>query len=255
LKASGTREKSHLPTVAAAAMALLATSPGARASDSEQNSIPPVVASKRQNEDEHTPALVLTPPSDSGILIAGHSSHSSHSSHYSSSGGGDYVPPAPDYTPPAPPATTTPTYTPPAPNPPPEPPPPQATQLNSVVLNKLAQLPSLWPKQVKLIQRFGFTEIKDGVAVGVVGAPAGTVVDLIAVKGTKLVVSYLGNKAEIDAAITDIGDRVDANAIISAPLPSSPPATTVPATTSPSGTNSPPQTMSPPSHSTSVEAT
>jgi hypothetical protein len=207
--------------MAAAAMALLATSSGGRASDSEQSAIPSVIASKRQNEDEHTPLLVLAPSLDSGILIADHSSHASHSSHYSSSGGGDDTPPAPDITPPAPPATTSP-YTPPAPSPPPEPTPPQATQLDSAVLNKLAQLSSFWPKQVKLIQRFAFTEIKDGVAVGIIGAPPGTIVDLISVKGAKLVVSYLGNRAEIDASITDIGDRVDINAIVSAPLPISP---------------------------------
>jgi hypothetical protein len=228
-------------------MALLATSSGGRASDSEQNTIPPAIASKRQNEDEHTPTLVLTPPSDSGILIAGHSSHSSHSSHYSSSGGGDYVPSSPSYTPPAPstpPPTYTP-YTPPAPPPSPDPLPPQATQLDSVVLTKLSQVPSLWPKQVKLIQRFGFTEIKDGVAVGIVGAPPGTIVDLITVKGAKLLVSYLGNKAEIDAAITDIGNRVDTNAIISAPVPTTPRATNAPATTPPAGASSSSQTAPP----------
>lgn len=254
LKTSGTKEKSRLPTVAAAAMALLATSSGARASDSEQNTVPPVIVSKRQNEDEHTPVLVLAPPVDSGSLFADHTSHASHSSHYSSSDGGNDVPPASDSTPSAPPATTTPTYTPPAPTPPPEPPAPQATQLDSVILSKLSQLPSLWPKQVKLIQRFGFTEIKDGVAVGIIGAPPGTMVDLIAVKGAKLVVSYLDNKAEIDAAITDIGDRVDINAIVSAPISPPPPNAGASEVKSPSGTNSSPQTAPPPSTSGSVGA-
>ena len=89
----------------------------------------------------------------------------------------------------------------------------------------------MWPKQVKLIQRYGFTEIKEGVAVGIIGAPAGTVIDLIQVKGSRLVVSYMSNKAEIDANITDIGDRVDINAIIAAPIPASPAATNSPPVT------------------------
>jgi hypothetical protein len=209
-------------------MALLASSSGVRATDSEQNPIPPVLTAKRQNEDEHIPALVLTPPADSGSLFADHSSHSSHSSHYSSSGGDDYVPPSPAYTPPTPPATPSPVYTPQAPSSPSVLPPPQITLLSTSVLNKLALLPSFWPKQVTLTQRFVFTKISDGVATGIIGAPSGTIVDLITVKGPKLIVSYLGNKAEIDAAITDIGDRVDANVILSAPLPTPPLATPPP---------------------------
>ncbi len=97
----------------------------------------------------------------------------------------------------------------------------------------------MWPKQVKLLQRFGFTEIKDGVVVGVVGAPQGTLVELLQVKGLKLVVSYLGNKAEIDANITDIAQRIDVNTLVAAPVapPSTnsaaatPPATSTPGTT------------------------
>jgi hypothetical protein len=100
-----------------------------------------------------------------------------------------------------------------------------------VLLNKLTQVPSLWPKQVKLLQRFGFTEIKDGVAVGVVGAPQGTLVDLLQVKGVKLVVSYFGNKAEIDADITDLSQRVDVNTLVAAP--GAPPSTNSAAVTPP----------------------
>jgi len=83
------------------------------------------------------------------------------------------------------------------------------------------------------MQRFAFTKINDGVATGIIGAPPGTIVNLVSVKGLKLVVSYLGNRAEIDAAITDIGDRVDVNAIVSSPLPTSPPATNAPQGTPP----------------------
>lgn len=90
----------------------------------------------------------------------------------------------------------------------------------------------MWPKQVKLVQRFAFTKIRDGVAVGIVGAPPGTIVDLLEVKGVRLVVSYLGNKAEIDAAITDIADRIDVNALVAAPL--APPSTNSAAATPPS---------------------
>lgn len=209
----------------AAAMALLASTTGINASISQQNTVPPVATAKRQNEDEHTPALVLTPPSDSGILIAGHSSHSSHSSHtshYSSSGGGNYAPAPPAYTPPAAPATPTvpppPAYTPPVSSQPSVLPPPR-TLLSTSILNKLTLLPALWPQQVALTQRFIFTKISNGIATGTIEAPPGTLVDLISVKGPKLIVSYLGNKAEIDAAITDIGNRVDANIILSTPLP------------------------------------
>jgi hypothetical protein len=234
LKDSRTRDHSRLPTVAAAAMALLATTAGTKAAENEQAAVPPPIALKRQNEDEQTPALVLTPP-DAGTLIADHSSHSSHSSHYSSSdGGGDgYIPPAPSYTPPVttPPADVSP--------PPTQPPPPQAKQLDSVLLNKLAQVPALWPKQVMLIQDFTFTKITDGVAVGLVGAPAGTQVDLVSVNGPKLIVSYMGNRAEIDASVTNIGDLVDEATLVSAPLPTTPATNAAPVATPPTGNSSP----------------
>ena len=146
LKNQGKKDQSRLPTVMAAAMALLASSSGVKATDSEQNTVPPVISAKRQSEDEHTPALVLTPPAISGTLFADHSSHSSHSSHYSSADSPD-IPPTNSDTPTAPPSPTTPpSSTAPAPTPPPQLEP--VIQLDSVVLNKLAQLPSLWPKQV-----------------------------------------------------------------------------------------------------------
>jgi len=118
-----------------------------------------------------------------------------------------------------------------------------------VVLEKLAKLPSLWPKKVKLAQKFSFTMIQDGVATGHLDAPAGTTVDLIAVKGAKLIVSLLDNKAEVDAAFTDIGDRVDVNTIISSPLPPSPPTNAPPAIVAPPATNAAPQGAIPSSSS------
>jgi hypothetical protein len=62
-----------------------------------------------------------------------------------------------------------------------------------------------------------------------VGTPAGTQVDLISVKGPKLIVSYMGNQAEIDASITNIGDLVDETALVSAPLPTTPTTNAAPA--------------------------
>jgi hypothetical protein len=123
--------------------------------------------------------------------------------------------------------------------------------LDNVVLEKLAKLPSIWPKQVKLIQNFTFTMVQDGVATGHLDAPVGTTVDLITVKGSKLIVSLLDNKAEVDASITDIGNRVNVGTIISTPLPVSPPATNSPPAivTPPAANTAPPQSTSPSSPS------
>jgi hypothetical protein len=225
----------------AAAMALLASTTVTNATDAQPNSVPSPATAKRQNEDEHTPVLILAPASHLDTLIADHSSHASHSSHYSS---------ASDPTPDTPPAPTTP-YVPPssvAPSTPtPAPPPvaaPPATQLDQSVLNKLAVLPDFWPKKVTLNQPFSFTVIHDGIATGHLDAPAGTIVDLVAVKGIKLVVSLLDNKAEVSASITDIGDRINVQAIVAAPMPTPPSSTNAPPVAPVSPATSP--TPSPP---------
>ena len=238
------REKlRNVPTVIAAGMALLASTTGINATSSQQNPVPPVPTAKRQNDDESTPTLVLVPSFLLDTLIAGHSSHASHASHYSgaSDNNTNAAPVAP-----TPPPATPPSVAPPAPAPTPPPATPStATQLDQSVLDKLAQLPAFWPKKVALIRAFSFTMIHDGIAAGHLDAPVGTLVDLVAVKGSILVVSLLDNKAEVPASITDIGDRVNVSAIVAAPYPTPPPSPTnvapvapVPPATSPA---TPPQ--------------
>jgi hypothetical protein len=71
LNDSGTKDRSHLPTLAAAAISLLATTVGTKAADGGQTTVLPPAVSKRHNENERIPVLVLTPP-NAGILIAYH---------------------------------------------------------------------------------------------------------------------------------------------------------------------------------------
>jgi hypothetical protein len=87
------------------------------------------------------------------------------------------------------------------------------------MLGKLARIPSLWPKTVKLRVSWTFTLIFEGKPSGSFDAPAGAVVTVLKVKGSNLLVADQEGQAELPAKYTNIGNVVNAQAIIDAPTP------------------------------------